>query len=108
MMATTRTMWGTILCSPNRQPRVLLAQDVQRRKEIYEEMPTMPKIRSILKQVKHGPPYIMASPTLHAIGTECGEPTFLSTVSVLIPTGRNRLLHQMDRSCSSLKSLDNR
>ena len=33
----------------------------------------------------------------------CSGPTFPSTSSVLVPTGLNRLLHQIDRSCAPLE-----
>ena len=62
----------------------------------------MPKIRSFLKQVKYGLPYITEYLALHIMGTGCGGPISLSTSSVSIPACRNRLLHQVDRSCASV------
>ena len=67
-------------------------------------MPTIPKIRSFLKQAKYEAPYTTQTLALHATGTGCSRPTSPRISSFLIPTNCNRILHQVDRSCAFLQS----
>jgi len=80
-----------------------MALDVRRCQEVREEVHIMPEVRSFLKQAKRGTPhYRVFGPSCSGAG--CSGATSTSATSVLVSTGFNRLLHQMDRSCASLRS----
>jgi len=103
MMATVGTTREAIPCYKSINQGYYWFKMFSDAKKYVKRCPQLPKIRSF-KQANYEPLYITESLVLYAMATECSGPTSPSTTSVPIPAGRSRLLHQVDRSCASLRS----
>ena len=100
-MATVKSCRGMISRPQGRQPGVLLAQDVQRRKGIWEEVTTVSTVCSLLQLAERRPPHSPEPLAFRAVGALYGGSSSKSSSAVQIPLGSHRLLYKMGRGSAA-------